>query len=99
LPRSYQCVAAGGEVKLIGVMTLPEGDLSPYPLMFKGATLRGIFVGMRDRHLFAGLLRAIEHNQIEPVVDKTFAFDESVAAFEYLASAQHFGKVVIRIGG
>lgn len=97
LPQSYQCVAAEGEINLIGVMTRPDGDLSPYPLMFKGATLRGIFVGRSGRPAFAALLRAIEQNGIEPVIDKVFAFDEAVAAYEYLASAQHFGKIVIRI--
>jgi NADPH:quinone reductase-like Zn-dependent oxidoreductase len=80
LPHSYQCVAEGGEIKLIGVMTRP-----------------GIFVGRSPRSQFAALLRAIDQNGIEPVVDRVFAFDESVAAFEYLASAGHFGKVAIRI--
>jgi NADPH:quinone reductase-like Zn-dependent oxidoreductase len=94
LPHSYQCVGYEGEIKLIGVMTLPDGDLSPYPLMFKSATLRGIFVGRR--HHFVGLLKAIAQNSIEPVIDKEFAFDDSVAAYEYLASAKHLGKVVIR---
>ena len=93
LPRSYQCVAAEGEIKLVGVMTRPEGDLSPYPLMFKNATLRGIFVGRR--HHFAGLLAAIEQNGIEPVIDKVFAFGDAPAAYAHLASAKHLGKVVI----
>jgi NADPH:quinone reductase-like Zn-dependent oxidoreductase len=93
LPRSYQAVAREGEIKLIGVITRPDGDLSPYPLMFKGASLRGIFVGRR--HHFADLLRAIVANSTEPVIDRTFAFDDARAAFEYLASAQHVGKVVI----
>ncbi|HUF74251.1 MAG TPA: NAD(P)-dependent alcohol dehydrogenase, partial [Gammaproteobacteria bacterium] len=98
LPHSYQCVAEGGEIKLIGVMTRPEGDLSPYPLMFKGATLRGIFVGRSPRGQFAALLRAVAQNGIEPVIDRVFAFDEAAAAYEHLASARHLGKVVIRIG-
>jgi NADPH:quinone reductase-like Zn-dependent oxidoreductase len=97
LPQSYQCVAADGEINLIGVMTRPDGDLSPYPLMFKGATLRGVFVGRSGRAPFASLLRAIEQNAIEPVIDKVFPFDEAVAAYEHLASAKHFGKIVIRI--
>ena len=95
LPHSYQCVAYEGEIKLIGVMTLPEGDLSPYPLMFKSASLRGIFVGRR--HLFVDLLKAVAQNGIEPVIDKVFDFDDSPAAYEYLRSAGHFGKIVIRI--
>ncbi|HEY5665803.1 MAG TPA: NAD(P)-dependent alcohol dehydrogenase [Gammaproteobacteria bacterium] len=95
LPHSYQCVGYEGEIKLIGVMTLPEGDLSPYPLMFKSASLRGIFVGRR--HLFVDLLKAVSQNGIEPVIDKVFPFDEAVAAYEHMASARHFGKIVIRI--
>jgi len=95
LPLSYQCVAYEGEIKLIGVITRPDGDLSPYPLMFKSASLRGIFVGRR--HLFVELLKAMVQNKIEPVIDKEFAFDDAVAAYEYLGSAAHLGKVVIRI--
>lgn len=95
LPQSYQCVADGGEVKLIGVMTRPEGDLSPYPLMFRGATLRGIFVGRNTRVDYAALLRAVDANAIEPVIDRSFAFDDAVAAYEHLASGAHFGKIVI----
>jgi NADPH:quinone reductase-like Zn-dependent oxidoreductase len=97
LPGSYQSVAEAGEIKLIGVMTLPDGDLSPYPLMFKGASMRGIFVGRAGRNEFAGLLRAVAQNGIEPVIDEVFDFEDSVAAYEHLAGAKHFGKIVIRI--
>jgi NADPH:quinone reductase-like Zn-dependent oxidoreductase len=95
LPHSYQAVGVGGEIALIGVMTRPEGDLAPYPLMFKGATLRGIFVGAREH--FEGLIRAAAVNELRPVIDRTFGFEESVEAFQYLKSAKHFGKVVIKI--
>jgi NADPH:quinone reductase-like Zn-dependent oxidoreductase len=88
-------VAPEGEIKLIGVMTRPEGDLSPYPLMFKRASLRGIFVGRRQH--FEGLLRAVEQNRIEPVIDRVFAFADAPAAYAHLASASHLGKVVIRL--
>jgi NADPH:quinone reductase-like Zn-dependent oxidoreductase len=97
LPQSYQCVAAGGEIKLIGVITRPEGDLSPYPLMFKGATLRGIFVGRSGREPFAALLRAIAQNGIQPVIDRVFDFADAHAAYGHLAAAAHLGKVVINL--
>lgn len=98
LPQSYQCVANDGEIKLIGVMTRPDGDLSPYPLMFKGASLRGIFVGRSGREPFARLLDAIAQNRIEPVVDRVFDFADAKAAYAALAAAGHFGKLVIRLG-
>ncbi|HUL81313.1 MAG TPA: NAD(P)-dependent alcohol dehydrogenase [Gammaproteobacteria bacterium] len=95
LPHSYLSVGFGGEVSMIGVMTRPEGDLTPYALMVKNATLRGIFVGGREH--FEGLMRAATVNKLKPVIDRTFPFDEAVEAYKYLKSAQHFGKVVITI--
>jgi NADPH:quinone reductase-like Zn-dependent oxidoreductase len=95
LPRSYLAVGPGGTVSVIGVMTRPEGDLSPYPLMTKFAMVRGIFVGTREH--FDGLMKAVTVNGMHPVVDKTFEFDAAPEAYKYLKSAQHFGKVVIKI--
>jgi NADPH:quinone reductase-like Zn-dependent oxidoreductase len=73
LPRSYLAVGPGGTVSVIGVMTRPEGDLSPYPLMPKSAMLRGIFVGAREH--FDGLMKAVAVNRLHPVIDKAFDFD------------------------
>jgi NADPH:quinone reductase-like Zn-dependent oxidoreductase len=95
LPKSYVAVGPGGVVSVIGVMTRPEGDLSPYPLMTKGAMVRGIFVGGREH--FDALMKAVVVTKLKPVVDKTFDFDAAPEAFKYLKSAQHFGKVVIKI--
>jgi NADPH:quinone reductase-like Zn-dependent oxidoreductase len=95
LPHSYQAVGPGGTVSVIGVMTRPEGDLSQYPLMTKFAMVRGIFVGAREH--FEGLLKAVAVNRLRPVVDSTFDFDAAPEAYKYLKSAQHFGKVVIKI--
>jgi NADPH:quinone reductase-like Zn-dependent oxidoreductase len=95
LPHSYQAVGPGGEVLVIGVLSRPEGDLSPYPLMMKAATLRGIFVGGREH--FEGLMKAVAVNRFKPIIDKTFDFDSAPRAYDYLKSAQHFGKIVITI--
>jgi NADPH:quinone reductase-like Zn-dependent oxidoreductase len=95
LPHSYQAVGTRGEIALIGVISRPEGDLNPWPLMPKLATLRGIFVG--DKPLFVALLRAVGFHRIKPVIDTVFEIDQAPEAYKYLKSAQHFGKVVIKI--
>ena len=95
LPRSYLAVGFGGEVAMIGVLTRPEGDLSPYPLMAKNATLRGIFVGAREH--FEGFMKAVAVNRLRPVIDATFEFDAALDAYKHLKAAQHFGKIVIKI--
>jgi len=94
LQRSFHSLAFLGKVSLIGVLTR-EGDTNPHALMLKGGALQGIFVG--NRAMFEDMLRAIAVNDIHPVIDRTFAFEETPAAYQYLAGAKHFGKVVIRV--
>lgn len=94
LAQSIRAVGFNGEIALIGVLTR-EGDTSPHGLMFKGANLRGIFVGSR---LMAERLNAfVDEHGIKPVVDRSFAMDEAKAAFAYQASPQLFGKVIITL--
>ncbi len=56
-------------------------------------TVRGIYVGSRD--MFEAMNRAIEVNEIEPGIDRSFAFEEVRATFEYLGQGVHLGKVAI----
>jgi NADPH:quinone reductase-like Zn-dependent oxidoreductase len=39
--------------------------------------------------------RAISLHKTRPVVDRVFPFADAVAAYRYLESGAHFGKVVI----
>ena len=94
LARSMRSVAYAGQIALIGVLAGLEGDTNPHPLMLKGASLHGIFVGNR-RH-FEQLNAAIEVNRIQPMIDRTFAFEAAAEAYRYQAAGA-FGKVVIRI--
>jgi len=94
LPQSMDAVGPGGEIALIGVLT-HGSDTNPHRLMFKGASLRGILVGSRAMAL--ALNRAIEANDIHPVVDRVFPFEEAAEAYRYQASPELFGKVVIAV--
>lgn len=94
LQQSMAAVGYNGEVALIGVLTR-EGETGPHALMLKGAALRGIFVG--SAAMAIALNRAIDATGIKPVVDRVFAFDEARQAYEYQASPDLFGKVVIRV--
>ena len=95
LPRSMNAIGRGGKITLIGLLTGPSGGVSPYPLMFKGGTLHGIFVG--DRPMFESMTRAIDANGIKPVIDRVYGFDDVPAAFRQHASGAFIGKVVIRV--
>jgi NADPH:quinone reductase-like Zn-dependent oxidoreductase len=96
LAQSMQAVGFGGEIALIGVLSM-QGDTNPMALMVKGASLRGIFVGSaamaRDLNTF------VDAHQLKPVVDRVFDFAAAKAAYAYQSSPQLFGKVVIAVAG
>ena len=95
LNRSFQALAFGGKVVLIGLLTGQNGEVNPYALMPKWGSLHGIFVG--DRGMFESMNQAIDAHGIKPVVDKIFPFDEALSAYQLHASGRFFGKVVIRV--
>jgi NADPH:quinone reductase-like Zn-dependent oxidoreductase len=39
--------------------------------------------------------RCVSANRIKPVIDTVFGFDDAQAAYRHMASASHFGKIVI----
>ena len=96
LKRSYQAARPGGTVSLIGVLTGRAEAPSPLPVMFNALTMRGIYVG--SRQMFEELIRAVEIDRIEPVIDRVFPFKDVRGAYEHLKSGAHFGKLVILLG-
>jgi NADPH:quinone reductase-like Zn-dependent oxidoreductase len=94
LKQSIAAVGFGGEIALIGVLTR-EGDTNPHPLMFKGGSIRGIFVGSRG--MAARLNAFIDAHAIKPVIDRTFGIEQALDAYRYQSSSALFGKVVITL--
>lgn len=94
LKQSIAAVGFAGEIALIGVLTR-EGDTNPHGLMFKGASIRGIFVGSKG---MAQRLNAfVDAHGIKPVVDRSFAMEDARKAWEYQSSTGLFGKVAISL--
>ena len=95
LPRALRALALGGQVALIGGLTGFDGQVSTGSISGVQGTVRGIYVGSRAD--FIAMNAFIAKHKLKPVVDKTFAFNEAPAAFQYLESGSHFGKVVIAL--
>lgn len=95
LGKSMGAIAAGGNLALIGVLTGFEApDQSLFPLVAKNVQLNGIYVGHRSA--FERLMAFAEKVELHPIIDRVFDFDDATAAYDYLASGAHFGKVVIQ---
>ncbi len=95
MQRSINALARGGKIMLIGLLTGRDGSVNPYPLMFKGGAIHGVYVG--DRGMLLEMTRALEANGLRPVIDRVFPFEKAIDAFKYHASGQMVGKVVIRL--
>ena len=94
LNRSIKATRFSGYIALIGVLTGVNGDVQTVGILRKAIRLDGIYVGSRS--MFADMLAAFTQAQVRPVIDSTFELDQSVQAFERLASGSHVGKVVVR---
>jgi NADPH:quinone reductase-like Zn-dependent oxidoreductase len=94
LETSIAAIRHCGHISVVGNLA-GKSTIDPATLFAKRASMCGIQVGSRD--MFEAMNRAIELARVEPVIDRVFDFAEARAAYEYLASGQHFGKVVIQV--
>jgi NADPH:quinone reductase-like Zn-dependent oxidoreductase len=94
LARSIAAIRYCGHINAVGNLA-GKGTIDPGTLFAKRASMCGVQVGSRD--MFEDMNRAIELARLEPVIDRVFGFTEVRAAYEYLASGKHFGKVVVRV--
>ena len=94
LTKSIRAVKLGGRISLIGLLA-GSGQIDPMPMLLKSITLQGIFVG--SRQMFEEMNRAMEINNVHPIVDRVFPLAQARDAYRYLESGAHFGKVCIAV--
>lgn len=93
--QSVAALRYGGTMSLLGVLTGTKGEINTYGIFHKTLRVAGIYVG--SVAMFQRLVRALEVSRIEPLIDRTFGFEEARAAYQHLASGAHFGKVIIEV--
>jgi NADPH:quinone reductase-like Zn-dependent oxidoreductase len=95
LPKALAALGLGGHVALIGGLTGFEGNVDVGAVTGRLGSLTSIYVGSRAD--FEAMNAFIARHKLKPVIDRVFSFEEAPAAFEYLESGSHFGKVAIRL--
>lgn len=97
LSQSISAAAVNSYIIIIGALGGAAGEGLPNygAIIGKNITLKGIAEG--SRAMLARLLRAVEANDITPVIDKVFSFDQAPEAYAYLKSGAHVGKVLIKL--
>ncbi len=93
LNETLKATRFGGRISLMGVLTGFSGPIDTAAILEKRITLQGIYVGP------VSTLGALTRTGITPQIDRIFSFEDADAAYGALRRADHFGKLVVRIGG
>lgn len=99
IEQSLECVAASGIISLIGFLS-NGGENQPtifMPALIKAVVVRGVRGG--SKHQLEEVVQFIGKKELSMPVDKVFGFNKEgvVAAFKYVASGKHVGKVCISL--
>jgi NADPH:quinone reductase-like Zn-dependent oxidoreductase len=95
LTRSFGAIRTSGKISMVGGLSGGATELNPGLIFGKRANVQGISVG--STQMFEAMNAAITANEIKPVIDRVFGFDEVKAAYNHMAAGAHFGKIVIRV--
>lgn len=95
LSRSIDACNYGARVGVIGVLDGLESTINVFSLIMRQVALRGIYVESAAE--LSRFTAAVESGLLCPVVDRVFPMEDARAAYEYLESQKHFGKVVIQV--
>lgn len=95
LAQSIAATAVGGHIAVIGVLTGITSELPLALALARQVRMQALIVGSRQHQ--NNFVRAIEVSGLRPVIDRHFALEELVTAFQYQASGKHFGKIVLDI--
>jgi NADPH:quinone reductase-like Zn-dependent oxidoreductase len=95
LEQSMLAARVGGHISVIGILTGLEGNLSIVTALIKQLRLQGLIVGNRTQQ--QEMIKAIDANNMRPIIDKVFPVEDIVDAFRYQESNQHFGKICLNV--
>ena len=95
LNQSMLAARVGAHISVIGILTGLSGEVSIVTALMKQLRLQALIVGNRTQQ--QEMIKAIEANNMRPVIDKIFPLENIVEAFQYQETNQHFGKICLEM--
>ena len=95
LEQSMQAARVGAHISIIGILTGLGGEVSIVTALIKQLRMQGLIVGNRTQQ--QDMVKAIDTNNMRPIVDRTFPLENIVEAFQYQETNKHFGKICLEI--
>lgn len=95
LSQSIAAAAPNGRIAIIGALagTASEGLPNFGTIIGKNLKICGIAEG--SRAMLDALVKAAAANDLAPVIDRVFPFDQAGEAYAYLQTGDHLGKVMV----
>ena len=87
----------GGRIVNFGRAAGNITDISTRLLYWKQVSIMGTTMGTRDE--FLSMLHFIESRSLKPIMDRTFPLENIGQAFDRMATADQFGKIIVKING
>lgn len=94
LNQSIRATRMGGTISLIGVLTGPVAQVQLPLILMQSMRIQGVTVGSREDH--EAMVRAIEQNNLKPVISNVYKFAQAAEAVRALPQGEHFGKIGIQ---
>jgi len=91
--QSIEAAKLYGKIYSIGILGGPKGEILFPKLFFKHLSIIGLAVG--SAAMQEEMVKAVNANKFQPILDKQFALEEIGDAFRYQEEGKHFGKIVI----
>ncbi|MEE8147559.1 MAG: NAD(P)-dependent alcohol dehydrogenase [Longimicrobiales bacterium] len=95
LPRAMRALGYGAHIAIIGGLSGFANDMPLGSFVGRGTRVTGIYVGSRED--FEAMNAFITEHRLHPVVDRVFPLEDAPAAYDYMASGSHLGKIVIAL--
>nr|WP_315242229.1 NAD(P)-dependent alcohol dehydrogenase [uncultured Flavobacterium sp.] len=94
IDKTTQAMKLGGRIAVVGMLGGILAEVSVLGVMLKSLSIIGVQAGSKSS--FLEMNKAIEANNIKPVIDKIFSVSELKQAVDYFGKGQHFGKIVLK---
>ncbi len=103
LSKHLDLLKTRGRLVLIGLMGGSTGEIDLAPLVTRRLKLIGSVLRSQSREEKAEITRGftrtvvplLESGRVKPIIDRIFPIAEVEEAHRYLASGEHFGKIVL----
>ena len=95
LPKALASLAYDAHIAYIGGLSGWGAQIPAAALPFRNVQVSGIYVGSRAD--FEAMNAFVARHRLKPVIDKVFTFVDAAAAYLYMESGNHFGKIVITL--